>query len=103
VRLGAAGNLSRVEVDTAFFKGNFPESCSLEVCTAPRDLTDADALGNLPWKEILTRTKLKADSLHVYEKELLDSGEITHVRFHIYPDGGVARLRIFGTTAQKAT
>ncbi len=103
VRLGASGNVSRVEVDTSHFKGNFPESCSLEVCAAPRDLIDPSALGALPWKEILTRTKLQADSRHVYEKELLDSGEITLARFHIYPDGGVARLRIFGTLAERAT
>jgi len=102
VRLGAAGKVSRIEVDTAYFNGNFPESCSLEVCTAPRDLFDANALDALPWKEILARTKLQADSVHVYEKELLDSGEVTHARFHIYPDGGVARLRICGTLAKKA-
>ena len=103
VRLGAAGKVSRVEVDTSHFKGNFPESCSLEVCAAPRDLIDLGALGGLPWKEILTRTKLQADSQHVYEKELLDSGEITHARFHIYPDGGLARLRIFGTLANRVS
>jgi allantoicase len=60
-------------------------------------LIDPAALDNLRWKEILPRTKLQADFLHVYEKELADSGEVTHARFHIYPDGGVARLRIFGT------
>src|SRR4029077_2527455 len=53
VRLGAAGEIHRVEVDTSHFKGNFPESCSLEVCAAPRELTDPDSLGALPWKEIL--------------------------------------------------
>jgi allantoicase len=100
VRLGAAGKVSRIEVDTSHFKGNFPESCSLEVCAAPRALVDSGALAALPWKEILARTKLQADTLHVYEKELRDAGEITHARFHIYPDGGVARLRIFGTLAK---
>jgi allantoicase len=103
VRLGAPGRVSHVEVDTSHFKGNFPESCSLEVCTAPRGLIDPSALGALPWKEILTRTKLRADSLHFYEKELLDAGEVTHARFHIYPDGGVARLRVFGTLAKRAS
>lgn len=101
VRLGAAGTIRRIEVDTSFFKGNFPESCQLEVCTAPRDVTDPSALASLPWQEILARTKLKADSLHVYEKEILDVEAITHARFHIYPDGGVARLRLFGTLALK--
>jgi len=101
VRLGTAGKVCRVEVDTSHFKGNFPESCSLEVCAAPHDLIDPAALGALPWIEILTRSKLQADSLHVYENELLDAGEATHARFHIYPDGGVARLRIFGTMAKR--
>jgi allantoicase len=100
VRLGTAGKISRVEVDTSFFKGNFPESCSLEVCTAPRDLVDQEALIALPWKEILPKEKLKADSVHVYEKELQESGEVTHAQFRIYPDGGVARLRIFGKPAK---
>jgi len=103
VRLGAPGKVTRVEVDTSHFKGNFPESCSLEVCTAPRGLIDPSALGALPWQEILTKTKLQADSRHDYEKELLDSGEVSHARFHIYPDGGVARLRIFGILAKKVS
>jgi allantoicase len=94
------GTVRRVEVDTAYFKGNFPESCSLEVGTAPRDMTDSSALAALNWKEILPRTILKADSLHVYENEISQAGDVTHARFHIYPDGGVARLRLFGTLAR---
>jgi allantoicase len=101
VRLGDASTIHRIEVDTSYFKGNFPESCSLEVCTAPRDVVDPSALGALSWQEILARTKLKADSQHVYEKEILDAGAVTHARFHIYPDGGVARLRLFGSLARK--
>jgi allantoicase len=101
MRLGAAGTIRRIEVDTSYFKGNFPESCLLEVCSAPRDVVDPNALAALPWQEILARTKLKADSLHVYEKEILETEAVTHARFHIYPDGGVARLRLFGTLAPK--
>jgi allantoicase len=103
LRLGASGKVTRVDVDTAHFKGNFPDSCSLEVCAAPRDLVDPAALNGLPWKQILPQTKLKADSMHFFEKELLDSGEVTHARFHIYPDGGVARLRIFGTLSKRSS
>jgi allantoicase len=101
VRLGAAGTIRRVEVDTSYFKGNFPDSCSLEVCRAAREITESGSLAALPWKEILSKSKLKADSLHVYEKEIVDAGEVTHARFHIYPDGGVARLRIFGKLARR--
>src|SRR3984893_3261769 len=100
VRLGAAGTIRRVEVDTSYFKGNFPDSCSLEVCDAGREITESGSLATLPWKEILPKSKLRADSLLVYEKEIVDAGEVTHARFHIYPDGGVARLRIFGKLAR---
>jgi len=101
IRLGAAGTIRRVEVDTSYFKGNFPDSCSLEVCHAACEITESGSLAALPWKEILPKSKLKADSLHVYEKEIADAGEVTHARFHIYPDGGVARLRIFGKLARR--
>ena len=101
LRLGAAGAVCRVEVDTSYFKGNFPDSCSLDVCQAGREVTAPGELAALPWKEILPNSKLKADSLHVYKKEILNAGEATHARFHIYPDGGVARLRIFGKLARR--
>jgi allantoicase len=101
VRLGVPGVIRRMEVDTSYFKGNFPESCSLEICNDTSALSDSSALAALDWKEILPRTKLKADSLHAYEKEILAAGEATCARFHIYPDGGVARLRLFGTFARR--
>jgi allantoicase len=100
IRLGTAGTIYRVEVDTSHFKGNFPDSCSLEVCNAAGDITDPVALAAFPWKEILPSTKLKADSIHIYQNEVVDAGEVTHARFHIYPDGGVARLRLFGHLAK---
>ena len=102
VRLGAPGTVRRVEVDTSYFKGNFPESCSLEVCSAAHGVTDSSVLAGIAWKEILPRTKLKADSVHVYEKEILEVAGATHARFHIYPDGGVARLRLYGTLRRLA-
>jgi allantoicase len=57
----------------------------------------SDAFLALPqaWKELLPRTKLKANHRHIL-KNLQDAGMASHVRFHIYPDGGVSRLRIFG-------
>ena len=98
IRLGARGTIKRVEADTAHFKGNFPESCSLEVCEAPPErlapgesyLTSAD------WRELLPRTKLQAHTRHFYESELNDAGAATHALFRIYPDGGVSRLRLYG-------
>jgi allantoicase len=95
LQLGIAGEIHRVEIDTAHFKGNYPESCSLEACGAS-DATSPDALASLPWQEILLRTHLGADQRHSFEKELRRIPAATHIRFNIFPDGGVSRLRVFG-------
>ncbi|HZT59283.1 MAG TPA: allantoicase [Pyrinomonadaceae bacterium] len=102
VRLGAAGTITRVEVDTAHFKGNFPESCSLEVAGATAGVMDEAALDSLQWRELLPRTPLQAHARHFYERELRDAGEATHARFRIYPDGGVSRLRLYGRVSTDA-
>jgi allantoicase len=96
IRLGLAGRIARVEVDTAHFKGNYPESCALEACSAP-DVSDADvARGAVRWSELLPRQKLAAHTRHEYARELAVLEETTHVRLSIHPDGGVSRLRLYG-------
>ena len=97
IKLGRRGQIHRVEVDTTHFKGNFPESCSLEACDAA-DLS-AEKLTDLstPWAAILPRTKLQAHTRHFFAEELLDTGVVSHLRFSIFPDGGVSRLRVYGT------
>ena len=99
IQLGARGTIERVEVDTAHFKGNFPESCSLEVCEAPSDrlAPEESYLTLADWRELLPRTKLQAHTRHFYEAELNDTGATTHALFRIYPDGGVSRLRLYGS------
>jgi allantoicase len=92
LKLGRAGTLSRIEVDTTHFKGNFPDSCSLEGCLAQGESLGAEKT----WKEILPRTKLEAHAQHRFERELAQVGPISHARLNIYPDGGIARLRLFG-------
>jgi allantoicase len=96
IKLAAAGVIRRVEVDTSYFKGNFPESCSLEAVSAASMATDDLINPSMSWKQILTRTKLQAHTRHFFAEELQEAGAVTHVRFNIFPDGGVSRLRIFG-------
>jgi allantoicase len=96
VRLAAEGLLSRIEVDTAHFKGNFPESCAMEVCHAPNAIVDDLAREGWAWHEVLARTKLQAHTRHFYETEILPHPPATHARFRIFPDGGVSRLRLWG-------
>lgn len=94
LQLGRPGVIESVEVDTAFFKGNYPESCSLEGCDAADP--EAVARGDVTWFPLLGRTRLSADHRHVIRRGLASHERVSHVRFSIYPDGGVSRLRLFG-------
>ncbi|MDQ2976370.1 MAG: allantoicase [Acidobacteriota bacterium] len=94
IRLGTTGSINRVEVDTSYFKGNFPESCSLEACRTTGSVLPV----SLDWKPVLPRTQLQAHTRHLFE-EVLDAGIVSHLRFNIFPDGGVSRLRVYGSVA----
>lgn len=97
IQLGTAGTIQRAEVDTAHFKGNFPESCSIEACDIEGQTIVESNFDAWAWKEILPRTRLQAHTRHFFDEEIRDAGMVTHVRFNIYPDGGVSRLRLMGT------
>ena len=97
VRLGRRGAIRRVELDTTYFKGNAPGWASIEVCDAPEAEIEA---GRTPWRELLPKTALQPDALHRFEAELAGIGEATHARLNIFPDGGVARLRLFSRVAE---
>jgi allantoicase len=99
IKLGAPGQVHRLEIDTAWFKGNFPESCSLEA-TDTSALLEADLTDlSFNWTSILPRTQLQAHTRHFFETEILDAGTVSHLRFNIFPDGGVSRLRVYGSVA----
>jgi allantoicase len=96
LKLGAPCAIECIVVDTLHFKGNFPDSCSLEECFAPNADKDSILLDDIDWQEVLPDSKLGSNREHIFSKELKQTGPQTHMRFNIYPDGGVSRLRIFG-------
>src|SRR5690606_26366663 len=96
VALARPGVLEAVEVDTAHFKGNFPESCSLQAAMAEAATTQALVTQSMFWPHILPPQKLQMDHQHHFRVELLSHGAISHVRFNMLPDGGVSRLRLRG-------
>jgi allantoicase len=95
VRLGAQGAVRRVEVDTRHFKGNAPGKCSLEGCHAEGATPEALTAG-ADWRQLLMPIPLRSDARQTFEDEIRAIGAVTHVRFNIFPDGGVGRLRVFG-------
>lgn len=86
VRLTGQGTIDRLELDTNWFKGNFPDTARV----VGRD-------GEGPWREVLPRRKLMAHTRHLYVEELADRGPFTELRLEVFPDGGVSRMRVFGT------
>jgi len=96
VRLGVPGVIEKIEVDTAHFKGNFPESCSLETIYADSGADEGALAKSGAWRPLLARTTLKANARHLFSGQAITPAAATHVRFNIFPDGGVSRLRLFG-------
>jgi allantoicase len=90
LRLGRRGRLRAVDIDTSHFTGNYPTAASLEGCLSAETLPGGDA----QWQELVPRGELEGNAHHVIE--VADDGVYTHLRLNIYPDGGVARLRVFG-------
>lgn len=103
IKLGASGKISKIEVDTNHFKGNYPDSCSIEGCTVsgatllPADFRDRT---DIVWKEILPKSKLQAHNRHFFEAELRKESlaqKFDYIRLNIFPDGGISRLRVHGS------
>ena len=100
LELGAFGRVGRVIVDTAHFKGNYPDRCSIQASPRAHGSPEEIAAQAEHWPVLLPEVKLQADTEHVFAGELADIGPVRFVRLNIYPDGGVSRLRVFGRLAR---
>ena len=96
VRLAGRGVIHLAEIDTSWYRGNQPDSASLQIMdvdpAAGGSLADEHA-----WRDLLPRVRLLPDTPHRFR---VDGGPATHVRLNIFPDGGVARLRLYGSLAE---
>lgn len=103
VKLAARATVDKIVVDTAHFKGNYPDACSVQVADLGDASGDLDALvtaSSMFWEEVLPEQKLSADNVHEFNGNAVrQTGPVTHVRLNIFPDGGVSRLRVFGQIA----
>jgi allantoicase len=88
--LAAAGMVRQVEIDTSYFVGNAPGSARLLAAVQ----LPADTLGEARWTELLPRIGLQPDTRQRFLVE--SAGQVTHVRLEVFPDGGLARLRVLG-------
>ena len=94
VKLGAPGNIKGFDIDTNHFLGNHPPFASIEACYAPNVEDEKITNDSISWTEILPKSPLNPGSQHYFSCS--DNRLFTHVKLHIYPDGGVARLKVYG-------
>src|SRR5215204_370063 len=95
IRLGLPGIIRGIVVDTSFFRGNYPEHCSLEGATFSNLPSEEELTSDaVQWVPLLPQMQLSGDSQNPFPINYEE--RITHLRFKIYPDGGVARLRVYG-------
>ena len=93
VRLGCPGVVRHVVVDTSYFTGNYPPEVSVEACgmegyPAPGELVAAE------WSTLVPRSAVAGDTRNEFDVAVEE--RFTHVRLTMFPDGGVARLRVYG-------
>ena len=98
LELGAAGIVDELEVDTAHFKGNYPDRCSVQAALTAEGPPEAIATAAQAWPVLLPETRLRADHIHVF-RDLARLGPVRFIRLNIFPDGGVSRLRVRGRLA----
>ena len=93
IKLGKPGTIKKVDVDTSHFNGNQPAMVSIEGANS-----NSNKINQLKWQPLLSKKKTKANSHHYFT---VNSDKVfTHIKFNIFPDGGVARLRLYGSIAK---
>jgi allantoicase len=94
IKLGKPGSISKVNVDTSHFNGNQPSKISIEACNSK-----SNNIKNFKWKSLLGKKKTKANSHHIFKTS--SKSVFTHIKLNIFPDGGVARLRLYGNISKE--
>ena len=96
MELGALGVIEAVVVDTAHFKGNYPDRCSIQAVRDGEGKPEAMAADAVSWPILLREVKLAPDTIATFRDELRKIGPVKFIRLNIVPDGGVSRLRMIG-------
>ena len=94
IKLGKAGSIRKVNIDTSHFNGNQPSMVSLEGC-----YSKSNNIKSFKWKNLISKKKTKANSHHIFNSS--SKSIFTHIKLNIFPDGGVARLRLYGNISKK--
>ncbi|MEV6992909.1 allantoicase [Streptomyces sp. NPDC093228] len=95
VRLGAPGVVRGIVIDTAHFRGNHPQAVSVEGTCVPGSPSPEELLGDdMKWTTLVPRTSVGGHAANGFEVTV--EQRFTHLRVNQHPDGGIARLRVYG-------
>ena len=95
LKLGKPGKIYKVDIDTSYFSGNHPTKVSMQACFSKKNIPNK----NSKWITILKKQSTKANRHHFFN--IKNKSIFSHIKLNIFPDGGVARLRVYGTIENK--
>ena len=97
IKFGKPGIIDRLEIDTHHFKGNYPESLTVQSAFIADKTNSNKLLANSKnWKTFLEKTKLKPHKKHLFKSKINKKNKINCLKINIFPDGGISRIRAFG-------
>ena len=97
IKFGMPGIIRKLEIDTHHFKGNYPDSLTIQSALIPNKVKSKKILGgSKKWKLLLGKTKLKPHKKHLFKSKASNKNKINCLRINIFPDGGISRIRAFG-------
>ena len=97
IKCATAGRVSKIQIDTHHFKGNYPDKCSLQAAYINSKISNKSIVNSSKkWKLLLNKVKLNAHKKHNFQNKLMKNKKVNYVRINIFPDGGISRIRMFG-------
>ena len=97
IKMGRIGKISKIEIDTHHFKGNYPDRCSVQGIFIPKKLSNNSIVKkSSKWKTLVNKAKLHPHKKHNFKIKTPKTNKVNYIRINIYPDGGISRIRTFG-------
>ena len=97
IKMGRAGKINKIEIDTHHFKGNYPDSCSVQGTYISKKLSNNSIVKKSnKWKTLVNKAKLHPHKKHNFKNKTIKINKVNYLRINIYPDGGISRIRAFG-------
>ncbi|XP_067947408.1 allantoicase-like [Watersipora subatra] len=115
IQLGCPGKIHGIEISTLHFTGNYPIHCSVQgaslserleprsgermgTCASSQEIDEIECLKSQNWKELVSLTELRPGYPETHRSlfNVEEPEKVTHIRLNIFPDGGIARIRVYG-------